>query len=134
MKSRDIYTSDLPVLRSAIDNDRFHPGQWKVEDFAGFSELYEDDAGVVVFCLYGPEPDARLRVSTMFTNPDSTQRNARAIVFLVAEAAKRANAAGFKELIFTTTHDKLATFCCRVLKFKPIGNDQFVLDIQKESR
>jgi hypothetical protein len=134
MKSRSILTTDLPVLQAAIDADLFHPGKWKVEDFRGFSELYEDDDGVIVFCVYAPEPQSRLRISTMWVKPNSTNRNGRAIIFLVAEAAKRAWAAGFKELIFTTAHDKLANFCCRVLKFKAIGNDEFILDIQKESR
>lgn len=131
MKNRPIYTSDLPTLKMAIENDKFHPGQWKVEDFRGFSEVIEDQHGIVVFSLYGPEPLGRLRISTMWVTPDEVHRNGRAIVFLVRSAAERASAAGFKELIFTTTHPPLANFCMRVLKFASIGDDQYVLSIAK---
>ena len=31
MNSRDILTTDLPVLQAAIDGDKFHPGEWHVE-------------------------------------------------------------------------------------------------------
>ena len=133
MNSRDILTTDLPVLQAAIDGDKFHPGEWKVEDFRGFSELYEDKAGIVVFCLYTPAPEDRLRIATMWVTPDDAHRNARAIVLLVNEAAKRASAAGFRELVFSSTAEKLSAFCCKILRFKAMGNNDFVLDIQ-ESR
>lgn len=130
MHSRSIMTDDLPVLKAAIDADKFHPGQWKVEDFAGFSELFEDGNGIIVFVVYAPEPEGRLRVSTMWVTPDDTHRNGKTIIFLVMSAAERAAKAGFKQLIFTTTHDRLANFCIQALKFRPIGNDEYVLDLQ----
>jgi hypothetical protein len=128
--SRSIMSDDLPVLQAAIDDDKFHPGQWKVEDFRGFSELFEDGNGIIVFVLYTPEAYARLRISTMWVDPDDTHRNGKTIIFLVMSAAERAAKSGFKELIFTTTHDKLANFCIQALKFRPIGDNQYVLDIQ----
>jgi hypothetical protein len=130
MNNRPIYTDDLPVLKAAIENDKFHPGQWKVEDFRGTSEVFEDLRGIVVFVHYDPEPEARLRISTMWVTPDETHRNGRAIVFLVHNAAERAAVVGFKQLIFTTTHPPLANFCCKVLKFRAIENNEYVLDLE----
>lgn len=131
MKNRPIYNSDLPALEAAIAADKFHlPGTWKVNDFAGFSEVFEDSHGPVVFVVYAKEGN-RLRISTMWTAPDETHRNGRAIIFLVRSAAERAKSAGFKELIFTTTHDKLANFCRKVLGFTSIGGNEYILPIQE---
>jgi hypothetical protein len=130
MINRPIYTDDLPVLKAAIEADKFHPGEWKVEDFRGTSEVFEDSRGVIVFVHYDPEPLARLRISTMWVTPDEVHRNARAIIFLVRSAAERAAMSGFKQLIFTTTHDKLSNFCTKVLKFRAIDSDEYVLDLE----
>jgi hypothetical protein len=130
MNNRPIYTDDLPILRAAIENDKFHPGQWKVEDFRGTSEVFEDSHGIVVFVRYETEPAGKLRISTMWVTPDEVHRNGRAIVFLVHRAAERAAAVGFKQLIFTTTHSPLAIFCTRVLKFRAIENNEYVLDLE----
>lgn len=131
MKQRPIYTEDLPILQKAIDDDKFHPGQWKLSDFEGFSEVFEDTYGPVVFVVYGLEDGGRLRISTMWVTPDEAYRNARAIVFLVNAAAQRARDAGFRELIFTTTHEPLARFCVRIMKFVSIGGDEFVLPLKE---
>ena len=130
MKNRPIYSSDLSILQAAIGADKFHPGKWKVEDFKGFSEVFEDSHGPVVFVVYAPEALGRLRISTMWVTPDEVHRNGRTIIFLVKSAAERAAAAGFKELIFTTTHDKLANFCMRALNFVSIGGDEYVLPVK----
>jgi hypothetical protein len=131
MNNRPIYDTDLPALQAAIDADTFHPkGTWKVNDFMGFSETFEDSHGPVVFVVYTPEPQSRLRISTMWCTPDEVHRNGRAIIFLVRSAAKRAADAGFNELIFSTTHDKLASFCERALGFVSVGNDEYVLPLE----
>lgn len=131
MKSRPIYNDDLSTLQAAIDADKFHlPGTWKIEDFRGFSEVFEDSHGIVVFVLYGPE-GSRLRISTMWVTPDESHRNGRAIIFLVRSAAERARAAGFKELIFTTTHDRLRDFCCKALGFVAAGDNQYTLSLER---
>jgi hypothetical protein len=131
MKSRPVFTSDIPTLQAAIDADKFHPaGTWTVEHFRGFSEVFEDSRGIVVFVLYGPEPKGRLRISTMWCTPDENHRNGRAIIFLVRSAAERAHAAGFKELIFTTKHDKLRDFCIKALGFVGVGEDEYTLALE----
>ena len=131
MKSRPVFTSDIPALRAAIDADKFHPkGTWTVEHFRGLSEVFEDSRGPVVFVLYGPEFGGRLRISTMWCTPDESQRNGRAIIFLVRSAAERAHTTGFKELIFTTKHDKLRDFCIKALGFAGIGDDEYVLALE----
>ncbi|PWT75531.1 MAG: hypothetical protein C5B59_08615 [Bacteroidetes bacterium] len=134
MKNRPIYNSDIPVLQAAIEADKFHPGEWKVEDFRGFSEVFEDTHGPVVFVVYGPEGAEvkRLRISTMWVTPDESHRNGRCIVFLVKLAAERARSAGFEELIFKTTHPPLAKFCTRILNFVPIENDEYVLPLERK--
>ena len=130
MKNRPIYNDDLPTLQPAIDADKFHlPGVWKVNDFRGHSEVFEDSDGPVVFVVYTPE-GKRLRISTMWVTPEAVHRNGRAIVFLVHSAARRASAVGFEELIFTTTHDRLANFCMRVLNFVSIGDHEYVLPLK----
>jgi len=130
LNNRPIYNTDIPILQKAIDDDTFHPGRWKVEDFKGFSELFEDSHGPIVFVVYGKEGE-RLRISTMWTTPDDSHRNGRAIIFLVRSAASRAASSGFKELIFTTTHNKLANFCTKALGFEGIGDDEYVLSLTK---
>ena len=127
MKSRSILNEDLPVLKAAIAADKFHPpGTWTVEHFRGFSEVFEDSRGPVVFVVYTPE-EKRLRISTMWVTPDETHRNGRAIIFLVRAAMKRAGEVGFEELIFNTTHDRLAKFCICALGFASIGGDEYTL-------
>jgi len=131
LKNRPIYNNDILTLQAAIDADTFHPkGTWTVEHFRGFSEVFEDSHGPVVFVLYGPEPNGRLRISTAWCTPEDNHRNGRAIIFLVNSAAERARAAGFKELIFTTTHDRLAAFCKKALGFVDIGGDEYTLAIE----
>jgi hypothetical protein len=130
MKNRPILNEDIPLLQASIDADKFHlPGTWKVEDFKGFSEIFEDSRGPVVFVNYSPE-EKRLRISTMWVTPDETHRNGRAIIFLVKSAAQRAAAAGFEELIFTTHYDKLANFCTRALGFVSVGEGEYVLPLK----
>lgn len=130
MKRRPIYTTDILTLQKAINDDKFHPGKWKVEDFKGFSEVFEDSQGPVVFVVYGAE-GVRLRISTMWVTPDETHRNGRAIVFLVNSAAQRARHASFSELIFTTTHAPLARFCIKVMKFVSVGGDEYILPLKE---
>lgn len=132
MKSRPIYNTDIATLQRAIDGDKFHPGEWTVEDFKGFSEVFEDSYGSIVFVVYREESEKQLRISTMWVTPDETNRNGRAIIFLVRSAAERAAAAGYRELIFTTTYAKLANFCMKVLNFVSIGGDEYVLPVTKE--
>ena len=130
MKLRPIYTTDISALQQAIDADIFHPkGTWQVEHFRGFAELFEDAHGTIVFTRYEPEAPQRLRIMTVWTAPNDKHRNARAIVFLVRAVASRAAGAGFKELVFTTKHPPLANFCCKVLGFKSIGQDQYVKEV-----
>ena len=132
--NRPIYNSDIPVLRAAIDADIFHPkGTWTVDHFKGFSEVFEDSHGPVVFVLYGVE-SPRLRISTMWVTPEETHRNGRAIIFLVKTAAERARDVGFEELIFTTAHERLASFCKRALGFVSIGNNEYVLSTKVGDR
>ena len=132
MKNRPIYNTDLTALKKAIEEDKFHPGEWRLEHFSGFSECIEDAKGVVVFAHYDPEPGERLRISTLWTAPDEHYRNGRSIIFLVRSAAARAREVGFKELIFKTTHPPLARFCMRMLDFESIGENEYVLPITKE--
>ena len=127
MINRPIYNSDLATLQFAIDADAFHPkGTWTADHFKGFSEVFEDSHGPVVFVVYNPE-GVRLRISTMWVTPAETHRNGRAIVFLVKSAAERARGSGFSELIFTTSYDRLAAFCMRVLGFVSIGDNEYIL-------
>jgi len=135
MKLRPIYTTDLSALKAAIDADIFHPkGTWEVEHFRGFVELFEDSHGIIVFTRYEPEAPQRLRIMTVWADPENKHRNARAIVFLVRAVASRAAGAGFKELIFMTKHPPLANFCNRVLGFTGISDDQYVLKLKEGDR
>jgi hypothetical protein len=131
MRNRPIYNSDIPTLEAAIAADKFHaPGEWTIEHFRGFSEIWEDDKGVIVFCHFDVE-GLGLRISTMWVNGDDTHRNGRAIIALVKETAKRSRSI-FSDLRFTTKHERLARFCCRALGFISVGNDEYVLRLKKE--
>jgi hypothetical protein len=131
MKARPIYTKDIPVLQKAIDDDKFHPGEWKVEDFRGFSEVFTNNDDVpIVFTHYTPEEGMSLRIETMWVSPDAPE-NARAIIFLVRSAAKRAQDSGFENLCFSTSHEKLANFCSKVFGFVHVGGGEYVLSLGK---
>jgi len=132
MKSRPIYNSDIPILQKAIDDDKFHPGQWKVENFQGFSEVFvKNDDTPVVFVHYSPEEGMSLRIETMWVNPEASE-NVRACISLCKTASMRAKESGFVNLCFTTSHDKLATFCSKILGFEHIGNGEYVLNLGKK--
>ena len=132
MKNRPILNTDIPTLQAAIDADTFHPGQWKVDDFKGFSEVIEADNKAVVFVVYTPEGTS-LRISTMWVNSLDNYRNARACMYICKEVSRRARDAGFYELRFNTKHDKLSNFCKRILKFVPVGNDEYALSLKDVS-
>jgi hypothetical protein len=68
----------------------------------------------------------------MWVSPDAPE-NARFIIFLVRSAAKRAQESGFVNLCFTTSHNKLANFCSRVLGFEHIGGGEYVLPLGKKA-
>lgn len=129
MNNRPIYVKDVPTLQAAIDADKFHPGEWKIEDFMGFSELFEDGKGPIVFVNYRPESPG-LRIGTIWVSED-THRNARAVVSIVRKASERARDCGFEELRFSTSYDKLANFCTRVLKFKNTHDNEYALRIKE---
>ena len=130
MKSRPIYNSDIPILQKAIDDDKFHPGQWQVKHFEGFSEVIESNSLPVVFVHYSLEMGLSLRIETMWVNSESPI-NARACIYLCKIASKRAKDCGFVNLCFTTEHEKLATFCSKILGFVHIGGGEYVLDLKK---
>lgn len=131
MKTRAILNDDLPALQAAIDADTFHPvGTWKVEHFSGFSEVIESNGVPAVFVHYVPEEGMSLRIETVWVD-SFAQGNARVIIYLVKNAAKRASEAGFVNLCFSTEHDKLAKFTTQVLGFKSIGGNEYVLEIGK---
>ena len=128
MNSRPLVAMDYAALQVAMDKDPFHPGEWKVSHFEGqCAEVFEDLKGPVVYVLYTGHGETGLRISTVWNDSLDVHRNARAIVFLVRQTADRARQIGIKELVFSTTHAKLATFCSKVLGFTSKGGDEYGL-------
>ncbi len=115
---RQFTAEDVPALQKAIDGDTFHPGEWKAEHFLPPPEqppitasVIEDKNGPIAFVRY----TKTLRISCIWNDGGDNSRNARAIIFGINDAVKRARASGYNEIIITTNHPKLATFFERVL-------------------
>jgi hypothetical protein len=134
IQSRPFKESDRSGLQSAIDNDKIHPGQWNLDDFIGVvCEVFYDEHGPIVFVIYSLDLDeSRLRLSTVWVDSNDFKRNGKTIIFGVKQAAARARKSGFKQLIFSTKYEKLATFCTHVLGFRRVADEDYVLDLEKE--
>lgn len=129
---------DVPALQRAIDGDKFHPGEWRVEHFYDDPHdpealkipkevsVIEDGGDPIAFVLYTREDIATLRISCVWGDGDDNARNARAIIFGLKDAVERARTSGFTAIVIETTHAKLATFFIRVMKMEQRG-DQYYL-------
>lgn len=133
---REFTAEDVPALQKAIDGDTFHSGEWQVKHFydsnpdpAEYQPLttvtvIEDQHGPISFVRY----TKTLRISCVWNDGAETGRNARAIIFGINDAVKKARASGFSEIIITTTHPKLAEFFDKVLKMSKSG-DEYLLAV-----
>ena len=136
MDIREFAAEDVPALQEAIDSDKFHPGEWKVEHFYNpvpdpnvyrapvSTNVIEDQYGPIAFVRY----TKTLRISCVWYDGDDISRNARAIIQGIRDAVTKARACGFSEVIITTSHPKLATFFEDVIKMTKSG-DEYVLAV-----
>lgn len=128
---REFNEADIPALEAAIAKDTFHPGEWKVRHFVPEPgdapvnvSVIEDSQGPITFVRY----TKTLRISCVWNDAADTSRNARAIIFGIRDAAQKAQASGFTEIIITTESDKLATFFEKVMKMTKRASE-FVLPV-----
>ena len=123
---RKFNSQDIPALQKAIDADTFHPGEWQVEHFTPptTTNVIEDSKGPVAFVRY----TKTLRISCVWSDGSDVSRNARAIILGIKDAAQKARASGFTEIIITTNHKKLAAFFEQVIKMTKSG-DEYVLAV-----
>lgn len=122
MELRALESRDLPALRDALAADTFHPGVWKIEHFTHptvFSEVVEDDTGIVVFALYERESAETMRLSCAWADGHDNSRNAKAIIFGIQSLAQKARAARYKEIVTESEYAPLRAFLDKVLGFKP---------------
>lgn len=120
-------TPDETALQTAIDADKFHPGEWKVEHFkqpTALVQVIEDTQGAIAFVRY----TKTLRISCVWADADSRNRNGRAAVLGIKDAVDKAKNSGFTEVIITTNHPPLARFFTTVLKMKHRG-DEYLLEL-----
>lgn len=128
---REFNEADIPALEAAIAKDTFHPGEWKVKHFVpelGDApvnvSVIEDSQGPITFVRY----TKTLRISCTWSDENDVRRNAKAIIFGIRDAALKAQASGFTELIITTESEKLATFFEKVIGMTKRSNE-YVLPV-----
>lgn len=122
MNLRALTPEDFPALRDALAADTFHPGVWKIEHFTHptvYSEVVEDDTGIVVFALYERVSDETMRLCCIWADGHDTRRNAKAIIFGIQSLVQKARAAKYKEIVTESEYPPLRAFLDRVLGFKP---------------
>jgi hypothetical protein len=126
---RDFQESDIPALQSAIDRDTFHPGEWKVKHFVPepgdapvMVSVIEDSHGPISFVRY----TKTLRISCVWNDAADTSRNARAIILGLRDAALKAKASGFTEIVIRSDSEKLSTFLTKVLRMDKQGNQHYL--------
>jgi D-aminopeptidase len=69
-----------------------------------------------------------LRISVVWNDGEDNSRNARAIIFGIRNAAEKAVASGFTEIIIATSHPKMRVFLERVMKMTRSG-DEYLLAV-----
>lgn len=114
--SRPLAGTDIPMLQTALDNNKFHPGQ-KVEWYTGqnmFSKVYEDEQGPIGVLRYTKS----LRLCTVWVDNDDRIRNGASIMQAIEDSVKLAEADGFSEILFKTNSKLLANFCVSKLGFE----------------
>ena len=131
---RDFTSEDIPALQKAIDADKFHTGEWKVEHFQipGVpTKVVTDSKGPVAFVIY-TNSEGWMRVSCVWADED-VHRNARALIAAILMMVQTARDNGFSGIVIETSHPNLATFLVRVFGMECSGNDYF-LSINKETK
>jgi hypothetical protein len=121
---RALGANDLPALQAAIDRDKLHPGEWKVEHFYDqpaienlyqapvYTQVIENQNGPIAFVRY----TKTLRISCVWNDAEDYSRNAKAVILGLANAVKLARGDGYSEIVITTSHPKLADFLTKVMK------------------
>lgn len=124
---RPIKEEDKPNLQAAIDNSKFHPGEWQVDHFfnGGYSVVAEDQLGPILFVKYTKV----LRISIVWNDEQDKSRNAKALIVGLKDTVEKARANGYTELIFTTNVPELAKFCEQVLGYRKSG-DEYILPLE----
>jgi hypothetical protein len=131
---RDFTIEDIPALQLAIDADKFHTGEWKVEHFQipGVpTRVVTDSKGPVAFLIY-TDSDGWMRVSCVWAD-DNVIRNARTLAIAMALMMQTAREGGFKGIVMETNHPNLAAFLVRIFGMECNGNEYF-LSINKETK
>lgn len=124
---KPIEEKDADDLIQAINQDTFHPGEWKVTDFydgTGFCETVRDENGPIVFVKFTKS----LRISVVWADSENHHRNAQAIVLGIKDAVEKARGQGYTEIIIQTNVPKLANFLTRVIGMRKSG-DEFLLPL-----
>ena len=127
---RGFTKEDIPALEAAISRDTIHPGEWKIRHFVPEPgdppvdvAVIEDSQGPITFVRY----TKTLRVSCVWNDARDIHRNARAIIFGIRDAAKKAAASGFTELLIRADSEKLRTFLRDVMGFS--GDRDMILEL-----
>ena len=131
---REFTAEDVPNLEKAIENDKFHPGQWTLEAFESQQgrpvavSVIEDEKGPIAFVRYTKS----LRLSCIWVQEDK-HRNVHAIIQGLRDAANRAKESGFTEIIIQTDFPDLAKFFEKVMKMERSQGEYILyLDSEKE--
>jgi len=117
--------SDEELLASSIAIDEHHKDTMTTDFFKQPGDcvvVSEDEQSPICFARYSKS----LRVDIQFRDNNDKSRNAAAIVDGFQSVVDAARADGYKEIVFTTNSQELATFCIKTFKYEVV-DDLFVL-------
>ena len=118
MTNRPLESKDLPMLKQALDQDKFEhcdPEQYTMDH--AYSVIYEDEKGPIGVLRY----TKTLRLVCVFCDNDDKERNAAGAIQAVVDAVAQAKANGFTEILCETESESLKRFYVKHLGFKEAG-------------
>jgi hypothetical protein len=116
---RLLEVSDEPMLAASLEQSEAHKGT-TVDFFKQdgvMSRVYEDEQGPICFARCSKS----LRLDVHFVDDADRKRNAK-----VLAAGIEGVAAGYNELVFSTSNPELAAFCEHMFGYEVVP-DKFVL-------
>ena len=122
---RPMNEGDEELLAASISKDEHHKDTMTTDFFKQPGDcvvVSEDEHSPICFARYSKS----LRVDVQFMDNHDRSRNAAAIVDGFQAVVDAARVDGYKEIVFTTNSQELATFCFKTFKYEVV-DDLFVL-------
>ena len=113
--SRPLEPTDFEMLKAALNHDQYdHDGPMDYIRDNTEADVYEDENGPIGILRYSKT----LRLMTVWCDNQDRVRNGASVIQAIADAVRKAKAAGFTDIIFNTQSPTLAKFCIDKLGFE----------------